>query len=138
MYTQFEYENEGKPVGVSDMFMQVSGLKFTIDTSVNPSIEFDEFGMFKEVEGERRVKNVFVLNRRGSYIPINLNAEYTLASDSLITKEGFGGINVFADNTFVFDDTMPDYQVVLEYLNNHLEGRLGARYSTVEGRINIK
>lgn len=129
---------DDEPIGESDNFMHVSGLKYTVDTSVEPTVVFDEFGVFKDITGERRVKNVMVLNANGAYTFINPEKVYTLASSSYLIKEGGGGINIFTNKTRVIDGGIPDYQVVLEYLNEHLQGQLSGRYSVLEGRIIVK
>ena len=136
--TRAEYEYEGKPIGESDNFMQVSGLQYTIDTSVKSTVIFDDLGMFKEITGERRVKSVKVLNSRGGYTPIDPEAVYSVASNDYLIKESGGGINIFADNSLTIDSGIPDYQVLLTYLTQHLAGELGSRYSSVEGRILVK
>lgn len=129
---------DDEPVGENDNFMHVSGLKYTVDTSVEPTVVFDEFGVFKEVAGERRVKNVMVLNANGAYTFINPEKVYTVASNSYLIKEGGGGIDILTNKTRVIDGGIPDYQVVLNYLNEHLQGQLGGRYSVLEGRIIVK
>lgn len=138
MYTTAEYKVNGKAVGESDFFMQVSGIKFTINTSVKSSVKFDELGAFKCIDGVRRVQNVFVANSRGVYIPINPKAEYTLASTDTLIKEGIGGINIFTDNSLIIEGGIPDYQVLIDYLNEFFAGQLGGNYSAVEGRIIVK
>ena len=40
--------------------MQVSGLRYTIDTRIPSSVKLDEKGFFLSVDGERRVKDVQV------------------------------------------------------------------------------
>ena len=47
--------SDGKAVGESGGFLQVSGIKFTIDTSIPSSVKKDDKGLFVAVEGERRV-----------------------------------------------------------------------------------
>ena len=45
-----------------DGYLHVSGLKFYVDLNVESSVEWDDLGDFVAVSGERRVKNVTVLN----------------------------------------------------------------------------
>ena len=61
---------DDKPVGEAGSFLQVSGLKYTIDTSVPSPIKVDSDQMFASIEGERRVKDVYVLEE-GEYVPID-------------------------------------------------------------------
>ena len=39
-------------------FMQVSGMTYTVDTSIPSSVKKDEKGMVVSIDGEYRVKNV--------------------------------------------------------------------------------
>ena len=133
-----EYAQDDKVIGKNDSFMQIAGLKYTVDTSVKSSVKFDELGMFKEITGARRVKRVKIRNDEGNYIPINPEAEYTVASNNLLIKEGVGGINIFADNSLLIDNGMPDFQVLINYLNDYLAGELSGRYAETEGRIIVE
>ena len=56
--------------GENGGFLQVSGLKYTIDLNITSSVKVDDKSMFVSVEGLRRVKNVQVLNQAGEYEPI--------------------------------------------------------------------
>ena len=131
------YEN-GNAVGEDGSFQHVSGLKYTIDTSVEPSVVLDENGMFVSVSGARRVKDVYVMNAEGEYVPIDPDATYTVASHNYMLKECGGGMNMFADNEFISNELMPDYQVLTTYLTQYLNGELGSRYSATEGRITVE
>jgi len=133
-----EYAIDGKPVGVNANFMQVSGLQFKVDTSIKSTVQFDEFGNFKDIDGKRRVKSVKILNDNLSYTPINPKALYTLATDSLLVKEGVGGITFLQNNPPEIGGGMPDYQVLLDYLMYNLGGELGERYAIPEGRIIVE
>lgn len=57
-------------VGENGGFLQVSGLKYTIDTAIASTVELDENGMFISVGDKRRVKDVQVL-ANGEYTPID-------------------------------------------------------------------
>lgn len=85
-----EYKADGEAIGEDGSFLQVSGIKFDVDTSIESSVVLDENGMFVEVAGERRVKNCFVLDYYGEYIPIDPN--YVIASTDYILLEGGGAI----------------------------------------------
>lgn len=138
MKVKKEYNLDGKPIGENDFFIHVSGLKYTIDTSVKSTVEFDDLGIFKDMGKNRRVKRVQVLNENGIYVPINPEGEYTVATNNLLAKEGLGGINLLSDNALLIDGGLSDYQVLISYLNDYLVGELGSRYSVTEGRIIIQ
>jgi 2',3'-cyclic-nucleotide 2'-phosphodiesterase (5'-nucleotidase family) len=83
-------------VGEFGGFLQVSGLKYTIDTSVDTSVTVDENGMFTGISGDRRVSDVMVLEN-GEYVPIDPQKEYTVAGSSYFLFESGDGNTVFKD-----------------------------------------
>lgn len=131
-------EENGTAVGEDGGFQQVSGLKFTIDTSVSPSVTTDEHDRMVSIDGPRRVKDVMVLNEAGEYAPLDANAVYTVASHNYLLKEGGSGCNMFADNTFLIDEGMADYQILITYMIDYLDGHIDSRYAQTEGRITVK
>lgn len=135
--TQADYEEDGNAVGEDGGFQSVSGMKYTIDTSVESSVLTDENEMFLSVEGERRVKDVCIQNENGDYEPLDPEKTYTMAAHNYLIKEGGDGLNIFQDNELLLDESMLDYQVLLEYLDQ-LGGVIGEEYAQVEGRITIE
>jgi len=134
---QAEYAAGGNALGEEGGFLSVSGMRYTVDTSIPSSVVFDGNDMFLAVDGERRVTNVEILNDNGEYVPIDPNAEYTLASHNYIIKDGGSNNPLFMDNKLLIDGGLTDYQVLYTYLVDVLGGELGMLYSDVEGRINI-
>ena len=137
-YTKSVYEEDGNATGECGAFMQVSGLRYTVDTSIPSSVRFDEKGFFRSVDGARRVKHVQVQKKDGTYADIDPQATYSLASNSYLIKEGGDGINLFVGNELLLDDMMIDSQVLITYLRDTLKGRLGEKYAATEGRIVIE
>ena len=131
------YKEGNKAVGESGGFQSVSGLKYTIDTSIPSSVVLDEVGMFAGVSGARRVKDVMV-EKDGKWVPIDPNATYTLASHNYMLKQGGDGFNMFQNDELLIDEGMIDNQVLLTYIVDILEGNLKDKYSSIEGRITIK
>ena len=136
--TKSVYEENGNATGELGGFMQVSGLRYTIDTSVPSSVKLDGKGFFLSVDGERRVKDVQVQKKDGTYADIDPQATYTLASNSYLIKEGGDGINMFVGNELVLNDVMIDNQVLITYIRDTLQGRLGEKYAATEGRITVR
>ena len=136
--TTAEVEENGLAAGENGSFMNVSGIKYTIDTSIESSVVFDDKDFFIEVAGERRVKDIMILNDAGEYEPIKLDGEYVLASHNYLLKEKGSGATFFDDNEFIIDEGMSDYQMLINYLTDELKGNLSEKYSDVEGRITIK
>ena len=125
-------------VGENGGFLQVSGLKYTIDTSIPSTVEVDEAGMFVSCGENRRVKEVEVLQKDGSYAPIDPGKTYTLASHNYLIKQGGDGLNMFMDNTLTMNEGMLDYQVLITYITDHLGGTVGSDYAQPQGRITVQ
>ncbi len=136
--TRSVYEENGNATGEFGGFMQVSGLRYTIDTSVPSSVKLDENGFFISVDGERRIKNLQVQKKDGTYADIDPQATYTLASNSYIIKEGGDGINMFVGNELLLNDAMIDNQALITYIRDTLKGKLGEKYAYPEGRITVR
>ena len=113
-------------------FLQVSGLSYTIDTTIPSSVVTDDRGMFVEVDGERRVKDVMVGDE-----PIDPDATYTLASHDYMLKEGGDGINMFMNDKLIVDESMPDNQVLITYIVDYLDGVVPDTYAKPQGRITV-
>ena len=135
--TRNVYKEGQKAVGESGGFQHVSGLKFTIDTSIPTSVITDDKGMFAGVTGARRVKDVLV-EKDGKWVPIDPKATYTLASHNYMLKEGGDGFNMFQNDELLIDEGMIDNQVLMTYIVDILEGNLKDKYADIEGRITIK
>lgn len=123
-------------------FLQVSGLKYTINTQLPSSIVVDDTGAFVEVSGARRVSDVMVENREtGAYEPIDPDATYTLAGHNYMLKQGGDGFTMFGEDNIklLLDETMVDNEVLIDYLTENLDGVIGEEYADPygQGRITI-
>ena len=134
-----EHTSRANP-GENGGFLQVSGLKYTINTYVPSSVTLDDKSMFVSVDGARRVSDVQVLQADGTYAPIDLEASYKLASHNYMLKSGGDGINMFMDNKVLQDEVMIDNQVLITYIRDHLNGVVGEAYKNPygEGRITVQ
>ncbi len=129
--------------GVSESggFLQVSGLKYTIDTSIPSTVELDDAGNFVKVAGDRRVKDVQILDSEtGTYTAIDPKATYTLASHNYMLKDGGDGYAMFgADNVKILkDEVMVDNEVLINYIKDELGGVVGEQYANPRGDGRIK
>lgn len=115
-------------------FLQVSGLSYTIDTSIPSAVVTDDKKNFVEVSGQRRVKDVLVGGE-----PIDPGKSYTLASHNYMLLDGGDGINMFRDNTVVVQPVILDNQVLITYVQDYLNGAVGADYADAygQGRIQV-
>jgi 2',3'-cyclic-nucleotide 2'-phosphodiesterase (5'-nucleotidase family) len=116
-------------------FLQVSGLTFVIDTSVQSSVVTDDHGSFVSVSGARRVSNVMVAGKA-----IDPQATYTVAGHNYMMLDGGDGINMFRDNKVVVQPVLLDNQLLINYVRNNLRGVIGKDYAKPygQGRIVIK
>lgn len=123
-------------------FLQVSGLKYTINTQLPSSVVVDDTGAFVEVSGARRVSDVQVENREtGAYEPLDPAATYTLAGHNYMLKQGGDGFTMFGEDNIklLLDETMVDNEVLIDYLTENLDGVIGEEYADPygQGRITI-
>ena len=114
-------------------FLQVSGLSYTIDTTVASTVETDDKKNFVKVAGERRVKDVLVAGA-----PIDVSKTYTLASHNYMLLDGGDGINMFRDNKVLVQPVMLDNQVLITYIQNNLNGSVGEDYADPYGQDRIQ
>ena len=120
--------------GENGGFLQVSGLTYTIDTSVPSSLVLDEKDNFLRVDGEYRVKNVMVGGQA-----LDLQKTYVVASHDYMLLSGGDGMAMFQGCEVVKDRVMPDNEVLINYIVNNLGGAVGADYAQPygTGRITI-
>ena len=125
-------------VGENGGFLQVSGLRYTVDTSVDSTVETDEQGNFLSCGDNRRVRDVMVLEDDGSYTELAPDKVYTVASHNYLIKQGGDGLIMFMDNELTVDEGMIDYEILMTYLTDELNGTVGDEYALPQGRIEIK
>lgn len=115
-------------------FLQVSGLTYTIDTSVKSGVTLDDKGNFTGVNGAYRVTDVIVGGQ-----PLDLAKTYTVASHNYMLKSGGDGMTMFRGTNVVKDETMVDVDILAGYIKK-LGGNVGAEYADPagQGRIVIK
>ena len=120
-------------------FMQVSGLRMEVDTTLASPVVLDEHELFAHVgNAPRRVSNVQVLDRKsGEYEPIDTERTYTLATINYILSDmGSDGCLRYA--TTISADLGRDTDVLATYIGTHLGGEIKAEDAQVEGRIVIR
>ena len=128
-----ELGSRATPVEVGG-FLHVSGLTYTIDTTIEASVVLDDKGSFVEVSGARRVKDVKI-----GGVVIDPTATYKLASHNYMLKSGGDGYTMFAGDKLLQDEVLIDNQVLINYIVEELGGVVGAAYANPygQGRIAI-
>ena len=117
--------------------MQVSGVRFKVDVSVEPALEFDGNGLFVRVKdgAQRRVSCVEVLDSvSGSYSPVAADKIYTLGGIDYNLIE-LGSDGMFRYTKPVQVNLGQDVEVLERYLHQFLDGKIDGQYSTLQKRI---
>lgn len=116
-------------------FLHVSGLSYTINSSVPTSVETDSKGNFIKVSGAYRVTDILV-----GGVALDVNKTYTVASHNYLLKSGGDGMNMFMKSNILKDETLTDVDLLSQYINENLGGTVGSDYANWagQGRITIK
>ena len=116
-------------------FIHVSGLTYTVDSSVPSSVVLDEKRNFVSVDGEYRVRDIYVGEE-----PLEVNRTYTLASHNYWLKSGGDGMSMLMGCPILKDETMVDVDTITSYISEYLGGSVGEEYKDPrgQGRITIK
>lgn len=113
-------------------FLQVSGVRFSVDASTPSPIVTDANGNFVSVEGQRRVSNVMVGDE-----PLDPKKTYTVASHAYMLLQGGDGMVMFKDANVLLESVMLDNQALIEYVTEDLNGDIGQEYANPEGQGRI-
>ena len=132
--TKNVYKEDGKAAGENGGFAIVSGLKYTIDTSITSTCISDESGNFIRVDGARRVKDVYVLEN-GEYKPLDTSKMYEVAMSDFMLAGGDG--MVMLKNGILDSSYGAVHEVFINYIAYTLKGDL-SQYENIEGRIIIE
>ncbi|MCR5115995.1 MAG: bifunctional metallophosphatase/5'-nucleotidase [Lachnospiraceae bacterium] len=129
-----EWGAKGVP-GENGGFIQVSGLTYEIDATIDSPCVEDDNSMFVKIKGKRRVSNVMVGDK-----PIDPKAKYTLAGHDYMLLGHGDGFTMFDGATVLQDRVKIDNQVLIDYITDTLGGTIGEEYAEPfgEGRIVIK
>ena len=116
-------------------FIHVSGLTYMVDSSVPSSVVLDEKRNFVSVDGEYRVRDIYVGEE-----PLDVNRTYTLASHNYWLKSGGDGMSMLMGCPILKDETMVDVDTITSYISEYLGGTVGEEYKDPrgQGRITIK
>ena len=133
--TEALYKFDGKAVGENGGFRQVSGLKYTIDTSVESAVIMDENNFFAGFSSDaRRVKDVYVLEGE-EYVPLEKDKIYTIAATDYVLFGSGDGISVYSTSEPIVASGMSDVEALKQYFT---EVGVTEQYKTVQDRITVK
>lgn len=128
-------DNGEKAIGENGAFAVGSGIKYTIDTSIASPVVVDANGMFIKIEGERRIKDVYVLEN-GTYVSLDLAKTYTVATISYIAMDNGDGVKAFDGCNVLTEADKVDVDILADYFK-YLNGDIKSKYENIEGRITI-
>ncbi len=118
--------------GESGGFLHVSGMTYTIDTTIPSSVKTDDQGAFLGVEGAYRVKDIMIAGQ-----PIDLNQSYVVASHDYLLLSYGDGMTMFKDAEVVKDRVIVDNEILINYIKENLGGVVGDSYANVYGENRI-
>ena len=122
----------------SASFLQISGLKLTIDTSIPSPVIKNEDGTFKiDEDKQRRVSEVYIYDvNTDDYLKLDPDKTYTVAFDEKLIETLGKVIN--HDETSL-KRIVYDGEALVNYLSDTLDGKIPISYSDPDGdgRIEI-
>ncbi|MBP9997527.1 MAG: bifunctional metallophosphatase/5'-nucleotidase [Lachnospiraceae bacterium] len=114
-----EWDDEWDSPAENGGFMQVAGMRYTIDATIPSSVQTDENDLFKSVDGEYRVRDVEVYNKEsGKYEPIEPDKYYQLGGINYLLRNSGNGLSMFADDELTVDYVGQDYVLLAEYIKS--------------------
>ena len=120
------------------MFPHVSGITFSVNTSIPSSVKLDENDFFEKVDGEYRVYNVKVLDKSsGEYKALDLDGKYVLASTNYYLLDLGGGATMMKDAKILSTEGLLDAEMLENYIVEHLGGVIGEEYAEVKPNISF-
>ena len=118
-----------RAVGKADEggFLQVSGLKYHINTALASTVKEDENGAWSGPPQSYRVSRVEIFDKETlSYRPLELDALYNVAGYNFTLRDQGDGFTMLKDAKNVLDYVMEDYMVLANYVSAFDEGTVKA------------
>lgn len=98
-------------------FLQVAGLTYKVDTSVENTVQTDENSIWISGPTEYRVYDVKVYNKEtGEYEDLDLDATYNLGGTNYTLRDCGDGFDMFSDSYLVLDGICEDYLALAAYV----------------------
>ncbi len=133
--TEALYKFDGNAVGESGGFRQVSGLKYTIDTSIESPVILDDNDFFAGFSSDaRRIKDVYVLEGE-EYVPLEKDKIYTIASTDYVLFGSGVGNPIYSTSEPIVASGISDVEALKQYFT---EVGVTEQYKTVQDRITVK
>lgn len=117
-------------------FPSMSGLTFSVNTSIPSSVTLFANGFFSHVDGDYRVYDVKVLDKEsGEYRALELDKKYVLAGFNYHLVSSGDGMTMFKGATLIDDEGTLDVELLENYIVDYLGGVIGEDYANPQGRI---
>ena len=117
-------------------FPHLSGITFSVNTSIPSSVVLDENEIFVNVSGEYRVYDLKIYHKEtGKYEPIDLNGTYTIAASNYYLLEYGSGMKMLETAKIIQNDGILDVEVLENYITEMLGGTIGEEYAEVKTHI---
>lgn len=113
-------------------FLQVSGMSYTIDATIPSTVELDAHGSFVAVRGDRRIRDVMIGGK-----PLDPEKIYTVGGTTYVLKDGGNGMVMFKGAKLIDDGTLTDADMIMEYVQNHMNAKIGEEYADWQGQGRI-
>ena len=113
-------------------FLQVSGMSYTIDATIPSTVELDAHGSFVAVRGDRRIRDVMIGGK-----PMDPEKIYTVGGTTYVLKDGGNGMVMFKGAKLIDDGTLTDADMIMEYVQNHMNAKIGEEYADWQGQGRI-
>ncbi|MBO4899605.1 MAG: bifunctional metallophosphatase/5'-nucleotidase [Lachnospiraceae bacterium] len=113
-------------------FLQVSGLTYEIDASVDNPCTADPEGNMTGISGKRRVSNVLVNGE-----PIDPKATYTVGSQSFTLLDNGDGFTCFDGCNVLYPEVCMDNEALINYMTKTLTNGGGSEYADPYGQDRI-
>ena len=117
-------------------FLQVSGVKYTVNTAIPSTVQKDEKGVWTGgPTGDYRVTDVQILNNEtGEYEALKTDAKYNMAGYNYNLRNLGDGFNMFDGAVNVLDYVSEDYMVLANYVQSFKDSKVTG-YAEPQGRI---
>ena len=113
-------------------FLQASGLTYTIEATIPSTVELDAHGSFVAVRGDRRIRDVMIGGK-----PLDPEKIYTVGGTTYVLKDGGNGMVMFKGAKLIDDGTLTDADMIMEYVQNHMNAKIGEEYANWQGQGRI-
>lgn len=121
-------------------FLQASGLRYTIDTTVPSTLQYDNATSTITVSGERRIKNVQVertdANGNITWEDIDPARTYTVTATDYVLYLG-NETGVLRQSKIITDKMFLYSEALIKYLSEKLDGKIPDIYRNPQGRITV-